>query len=98
MGSFSKQFNNKKSSCFKKEEETKPVKDEIKQSVDAEGNKVITGKPKRFKLGKGKGEVKTTYETTFVGDSDKIKETKITKYDREGNEVNTKTLPGTWEK
>ena len=95
MGSFSKQFNSKKSSCFKKEEGTKPVKDEIKESVDDEGNKVITGKPKRFKFGEGKGGVKTTYETTFVGDSDKIKETRITRYDRQGNEVDTKTLPGT---
>jgi len=95
MGSFSKQFNSKKSSCFKKEEGTKPVKDEIKETVDDEGNRVITGKPKRFKFGKGKGEVKTTYETTFVGDSDKIKETKITRYDRQGKEIKTKTLPGT---
>ncbi len=94
MGSFSKQFNSKKSSCFKKEEGTKPVKDEIKESVDAEGNRVVIGVPKRYKFGKGKGEIKTTYETTMVGNTDKPKETKITRYDREGNEIKTRTLKG----
>ena len=46
-------------------------------------NKIVTGKPKTFKFGKGKGEIKKTYETTF-NPSGQIISQKVTKYDREG--------------
>ena len=46
-------------------------------------NNIIIGKPKTFKFGKGKGDIKKSFETTF-NPANEIVEQKVTKYDREG--------------
>ena len=46
-------------------------------------NTIIIGKPKTFKFGKGKGNIKKSFETTF-NPANEILEQKVTKYDREG--------------
>ena len=46
-------------------------------------NTTEIGKPKTFKFGKGKGEIKKSYQTTF-NPAGQIVSQKVTKYDREG--------------
>ena len=46
-------------------------------------NTTKIGKPKTFKIGKSKGDIKKSYETTFNPAGQMVSQ-KVTKYDREG--------------
>ncbi len=77
MNNFRKDFIAKKGSCFKMEERSPLGKvegeDKKKEKYNEEentirnedGSKIVKGKPKTYKLGKGKGSTKRTYSTTF---------------------------------
>ena len=90
MNNFRKEFIAKKGSCFKMEERSplgkvegegegekgkkEKYNEEENTTYNEDGSKIVIGKPKKYKFGKGKGSTKRTYSTTFDADGNIVEQ------------------------